>query len=248
MWVAKGRERALVQVDPARMRIVRTFALPSFPVELAAGAGRAWVGNAFAGTVTQVDAERGRVTPPLRPGPSSTGRLALAYGAGSLWIGSQDNTLTRVDPATGRTTARVSAVIAPDAIAVTPRTVWVAQRIRAALLRVDTTTNRVVRSTPLGATAAAITASKDAVWALTPATGSLWRIDPHTNAVTAVIDVGPNVTHIATAGGSVWTAAATTGELQRISPRTGTIVQTVRLGKPLGGIAADHERIWITVR
>jgi hypothetical protein len=58
----------------------------------------------------------------------------------------------------------------------------------------------------------------------------------------------PNVTEIATAGDSVWTAAATTGVLQRISPRTETIVHAVRLGKPLGGIAADHERIWITVR
>ena len=64
----------------------------------------------------------------------------------------------------------------------------------------------------------------------------------------AIIDVGPNVTDIAIAGASVWTAAASTGVLQRISPRTDTIVQTVRLDRPIGGIAADHERIWITVR
>jgi DNA-binding SARP family transcriptional activator len=246
VWVALARHRALVEIKGPRMRVVRTFALSAFPRRLAAGDGRVWVANAFDGTVTQVDAGSGRVSAPWRPAPSSTGRLALAYGAGSLWIGSQDNTLTRVDPSTGRTTARIS-VTAPEDVAVGLRSAWVAQRIRAAVLRVDTTTNRVVRSIPIGAGATAVTADAEAVWALAPAPGRVWRIDPDTNAVTAVIDVGPEAIDVATAGGSVWIAAHT-GVLQRISPRTDTIVQTVPLDRPIGGIAADRERIWITVR
>jgi DNA-binding SARP family transcriptional activator/streptogramin lyase len=248
VWASEGHDRALVRVDPARMRVLRSFALSSFPVRLAAGGGRAWVGNAFAGTLTAVDAASGRVSVPVRPEPSSTGRLALAYGAGSLWVGSQDNALTRVDPASGRAIARITDVIAPDAIAVGAGAVWVAQRVRAALLRVDTATNRIVRSIPLGATATALATEGDAVWALTPASQRVWRIDPDTNAVTAAIEIGPGVTHIATAAGGIWTAAATTGILQRISPRTESIVRTIRIGRPLGGIASDHNRLWIALR
>jgi DNA-binding beta-propeller fold protein YncE len=246
--VAEGHERGLAQVDRAHMRTVRTFRLPSFPYRIAAGAARAWVGNGYAGTVTQIDASRGLVSPPRRPEPSSTGRLALAYGAGSLWVGSQDNALTRIDPATGRTIARVPGVIAPEAIVAGSRAIWVAQAIRAALLRVDPRSDRIVRSIPLGGSASAVAVSTDAVWALTPRTQRIWRIDPRSNAVTAVVDVGPDVTDIALAGGSVWTAAASTGNLQRISARTQSVVQTIALGRPLGGIAADHRRIWVTVR
>ena len=248
VWVAEGHHRALLQIDPAHMRIVRTFPLTGFPWRVAAGLDRAWVGDGFAGTVTQIDARRGRVSAPLRPEPTSTGRLALAYGAGSLWVGSQDNTLTRVDPETDRTIARVSGVIAPQAVAVGADAVWVAPATRAALLRVDPRDNRVVRSIPLGAAASAIAAGADAIWALTPSAQRIWRINPRTNAVTAVIDIGPSVTDLALARNTLWAAAATTGTLQRINPRTNAIVQAVALGKPLGGITASDGHLWITVQ
>jgi DNA-binding SARP family transcriptional activator/DNA-binding beta-propeller fold protein YncE len=248
IWVAEGQRRTLVEVDPRGLQILRTVRLTSFPYRLAAGPGRAWVGNGFAGTVTSVDARSGLASTPFRSEPHATGRLALAYGAGSLWVGSQDNALTRIDPATDRTIARVPGVIAPEALAAQPHAVWVAQATRSSVLRVDPASNRVVRSIPIGGTATAVAADSQAVWALTPSSQRIWRIDPRTNAVSAVIEIGPSASDVAVAGNSVWTMAAATGTLQRIDPRTGTIVQTIALTNPLGGIAAGHKQLWITVR
>src|SRR5581483_12319554 len=132
----------------------------------------------------------GGASPPFRPEPNSTGRLALAVGAGALWAGSQDGAVTRLDPAEGRTIATVHHVHAPQAIVATRNAVWVAQATSVDLLRIDPATNRIVHRIPLGDVPEALAVLDGSVWALTPADGAVWRIDPRTNSVVARIPVG----------------------------------------------------------
>jgi hypothetical protein len=208
------------------------------------GGGRAWAGNAFDGTVTELDASG--TARRFRPQRASTGRLTLAYGAGSLWVGSQDDALTRVDVDTGRTLAVIPRIVNPEAVTVGAGGVWVAQATRASLIRVDPQTNRVVASIPLGGIPTAVAATAHAVWAVTRGANKMWRIDAATNAVTGVVEIGSNASDVAVAGNNVW-VAATTGTLTRVSLR-GAVLQTLTLGRAISGMVADDGRLWIGFR
>jgi DNA-binding beta-propeller fold protein YncE len=246
VWVADRQKRVVIAVDRAHLRVTHTLRLPSTPYRLVAGGGRAWVGNAFDGSVSEL-AGSGELVRRFRPQPASVGRLALAYGAGSLWVGSQDDAVARVDPSTGRTIAVIDRVVHPEAVSVGAGAVWVAQATRSAVIRIDPRTNRVVASVPLGGTPTALAAGEDAVWVLTSATNKMWRIDANTNAVTAVVDVESHASDVAIAGGSVWVSAPS-GTLLRFSLRRQKLLQTVALGHAVGGMVATDGRLWIGVR
>jgi hypothetical protein len=52
-------------------------------------------------------------SPPIRPAPGATGLVALAYGEGSIWAGSQYSRVARIDPRSGRRLATVAGVDHP---------------------------------------------------------------------------------------------------------------------------------------
>ncbi len=183
--------------------------------DLAAGERNFRVGNGFLGTVTQIDGE-GRASRPFLPQPNSTGRLPLTYGFGSLWIGSQDDTITRLDPRTLRPVAVIRGVSKPQAIANGANGVWVAEATRDDVVHIDPRTNRVISSIPIGGRATGIATTRDAVWVATPSEGRLWRLDPRANSVTASIDVGGQPTSVATSNGTVWVSSPN-GALARIN-------------------------------
>jgi DNA-binding SARP family transcriptional activator len=247
VWIADPARRTLSEIDPKRLRVLTTVGLPAIPYRLVSGGGALWIGNGFDGTLSRVSPDD-VVSPPFRPEPHSIGRLALAYGAGSLWVGSQDNTLSRLDPLSERLIASVGGVMNPEAAAFGFHAVWIAQATRVDLLRIDTRTNRISARIPLGGLPKSVAAGAGAVWALTPAEGRLWRINPRTNAAVATIAIGENPTNVVTTENAIWVASQSSGILRRIDPHTNTVAQTVRLNHPLGGIAAAGNRLWVAVR
>lgn len=248
VWVADGPDRAVIQIDPYTLQVTRTIGVGSIPYRLSAGGGALWIAEGYDGTLRRFDLADRRLSRPFRPGPRSTGRLALAYGAGSLWVGSQDNAVSRLDPPSGRLVAQVRGVSSPEAIAVGDGGVWIAEATRAELVRVDVRTNRVVRSIPIGGIATAVAAGNGAIWAVTPAERRLWRVDPRSNAVTAAIDVGTEPSAVALAGDDVWVASAADGTLTQVDARRNKLVRTLRLGHPIGGLAASNGRLWVSLR
>jgi DNA-binding SARP family transcriptional activator/outer membrane protein assembly factor BamB len=247
VWVADGEHRLLYALDPSTLRRRKTFGLPEPAYALAAGAGSIWIGNGFDGTLTRIDST-GFVSPPFRAEPRSRGRLAVAYGASAVWVGSQDNVVTRVDARDGTTIARIRGIANPVAIAATPSGVWVAQATRAALVRIDPTENRVTRTIPLGSFASSVAIGRGSVWAVTPDDGHLWRIDQTSNAVMAGITIASQASAVVVAGGQVWVASTSTGTLYRIDPRANRIVQTLELAHPIGTLAASRDHLWVSVR
>jgi DNA-binding SARP family transcriptional activator len=246
IWVVNTARRTLNVLNASDLALNSTIGLRAIPHELVYDGASTWVANGFIGTLSRIGSD-GVASPPFRPEPRSVGRLALAFGAGSLWVGSQDGVIARLTPL-GRVTSLIRGIHAPEAIAVGFRSAWVAQATSVDLLRIDTRTNRIVRRIPLGGIPAAVRTSQDAVWALAPGEGQLWRIDPRTNSVTASIEVGPNTSSLVVTRRGVWVVADSLGTLTRVDPRSNTATQTIDLHHPIGGVSAAGDRLFLTTR
>jgi DNA-binding SARP family transcriptional activator/streptogramin lyase len=246
VWIGIGAKRpAALEVDQRTFRIVRIVRLDAAPYQLAAGGGALWVGNGFDGTLTRIDS-RGLASRPFRPEQRATGRLPLAYGLGSLWVGSQDNTVSRLDPRTDRTLAVIRGVRTPNAIATGFGGVWVAEASQDLVVHIDPRTNRVARTIPIGGLGSDIAAGDGAVWVVTPGEGRVWRINPLSNAVTAAIEVGGEPVHVAAGEGAVWLATSQ-GTLVRIDARTNQTNRVVNLNRPVGALVGSDGRLWVTL-
>jgi DNA-binding SARP family transcriptional activator/DNA-binding beta-propeller fold protein YncE len=246
VWVGDGQDDALLEVDPKRLQVRRRIRLASPPHQLTSGDGSVWVANGYSGTLSRYDTVRMSLSRPFRPEPSARGRLAVAYGSGGLWVGSQDDVVTHLD-GRGRVLARIGGIVGPENLAVGPRSVWVAETGRVALARVDIPTHRR-RSIPIGGRAESVAIGFGSVWAVTPDQDTLWRIDPRTNAVTAAIVVGPAPTWLTVAGRYVWVASEAAGTLTQVDPGTGKVVRTRAIAKAITGLAPGGDRVWASAR
>jgi DNA-binding SARP family transcriptional activator len=246
VWVGDGKHDTLIELDPKHLHVVRTIKLAGPPHRLASAEGLVWVANGYSGTVSRYDAARMLLSRPVRPEPKAIGRLALGYGPGGLWVGSQDNVLTRLDRK-GGVLARVDGVVGPENLAVGASSVWVAETGRAALARVDIRTRRL-RSVPLGGSAESVALGFGSVWAVTPDQDTLWRIDPADDAVSRAIVVGPDPTWVAVAGRYIWVASARAGTLTQVDPRTNRVVRSRAIGRSITGLASAGDRVWISTQ
>jgi DNA-binding SARP family transcriptional activator len=245
-WVGDGQNRSVLTVSPDSLKTIGIARLGVFPYQLATDGFTAWAGDGFYGTITPVD-NTGRESPTFRPESHATGRLALAYGAGALWVGSQDGAVTEIDPRTDQVIAVLRHTGDAEALAVGAGSIWVAEASQDDVRQVDPVTHRITRSIPIGGTPSDVAIGDGSVWAVTPSESRVWRIDPRTDAVTAAIDVAPQSSLITVIGDDVWVGSAT-GILQRLDPNQNAVAQTLQLDGPVGGIAPGNHRLWISVR
>jgi DNA-binding beta-propeller fold protein YncE len=195
--------------------------------------------------VTRVG-EGGKPTRPFRPQPGSTGRLPLAYGLGALWVGSQDGTLSRLDPVAHDRPQVIRLHTDPESVAVGAGRVWVAEASRDGVLQVDPRSGHVGPETPIGGRGAAISVGDGAVWVVTEADGHLWRIDPRDGSLTASIEVGGEPRYLAVTPASVWVATRQ-GIVTEIDPRTNRVERTVVLDHAVGGLTSGAGRLWVAL-
>lgn len=245
-WVGDGDHGTVVALAASTLHRLGIARLGSFPYQLATNGSSVWVGDGFDGTLTRVDPS-GRATGPFRPEPNSTGRLALAYGDGSIWIGSQDDSLTELDPRTDQVIAVTRGIGKPAAIAVSARAVWIAEATSDRLLRVGLRGDRMIESVPIGGTATNLAVGDGSVWAVTPEEGRLWRVDATTGAVTASIDVGLDLSLVAVINGQVWVASPL-GTVEHVDPAQNLVARTFHFDAPIGAIAGGDGRLWMSVR
>lgn len=186
VWVTDPGAGELVwRVDPGRNAVaaVRTGHVP---VALAAGTDEVWAANND-GTLSRIDARSARVTATIRisGGDPPHGELAIAVGAGAVWVSdSDDRLLTRINPSTERLQAPIPLRLRPGGVAATLRGVWVEDQVDGAVTRIDPRLGRAaaalrVVDTPIGALGTAgMTAGADAVWIASPQEGALLRVAP----------------------------------------------------------------------
>jgi streptogramin lyase len=215
-----------------------------------------------AGVWVQRDREVVRVDPGTN---QVTARLPMhlpdsdlaAVGHGSLWLTQvAQGTVTRVDPATGRTlaTIRVPGAQAPMGIdvAVGPGVVWMAYDLGTLgggiIARVDLATNTVAATVRIPDSPGELAIGDRAVLVWTGhGSGVADQIDPATNRVAARIPVCRGSNSVAYGAGAFW-ITCDEGTLLRVDPLTHRVAATVALGGQAGSagwVAADGSVIWM---
>lgn len=246
-WVVTGSE--VLRVDGASGRILaRPRPGGSYPLEVAVGGGAAWVGcveNGFVdGALSRIDLATGRVTTALRVRDGAVG--AVAVGGGSAWalVGPTNAArLARVDLATGRQVALLSAGRSPAWLAADSSAVWVSDAA-GALLRVEPRTGRVrtvLRSRGLGQVAAGL----GDVWAADGRT--VVHVDGRTGRVLARIAVGGDPLSFAVGPRHIWVLAYEKRlvRLVRIDAGANRVTASRVLPRSPGTVTVAAGSVWV---
>jgi class 3 adenylate cyclase len=118
VWMTSNSELFHLSADGTHVR--GSLATPQAPVTL--GAGFVWALNPVTNVVAQIDPVTNGI---VRTTPVGADPADVAYGAGSVWVASQDGTVTRVDPRGGGVQATIHVGGTPESIAVGLGRVWV---------------------------------------------------------------------------------------------------------------------------
>jgi len=122
-WVADIEGGTVRSIDGATGEVGPAVTVPAGAVRLAKAGDRIWV-TGLEDRVTPLDPATGAVGPAVRVG---TGPIGVEATATALWVAnSDDDTVSRLDPATGLELGPpIDVGDAPVAVAVTDRDVWV---------------------------------------------------------------------------------------------------------------------------
>jgi DNA-binding SARP family transcriptional activator/ABC-type branched-subunit amino acid transport system substrate-binding protein len=258
IWVLNTEDRTISRINPKTKKVVKRFEVGGVPSDIAAGAGALWVGkgggaeNNGTVSISRVDPHSNRITRTVRlPDMASGGRWpsvgfpGIAVGAGAVWAINPDQTISRIDPRTGRRVARVNAQA--STIAAGDAGVWFVNADRSAVTRIDPRTNRVGQTISAGANILlGIAVGAGSVWATGENEGLVWRIDPGPHPVTRSIDTGAGVSFITFGDGMVWAANWVDGEVSRIDPHSNEVAAKVPIGASQA-IAAGEGSVWVSV-
>jgi YVTN family beta-propeller protein len=119
--VWESETQTLYHLDAAGRHVVGSLSFPQG--RLLALSGSIWAINEELDVVAQIDPRTNTVT---RTVPVGAGPFGIAYGAGRIWVSSEDGTVTSIDPEAARAIATVRVGGTPQGIAVGYGRVWVA--------------------------------------------------------------------------------------------------------------------------
>jgi streptogramin lyase len=187
--------------------------------------------------------------------PASTPRDVTA-GFGSIWVANgPSQTVTRINPVTGKVVAVVTVPSAASVLAVGAGPVWVTSYPGRSVTRIDPNTN-TARDTisPGGLGPIGITVFDGYVWVANhdgARTGSVAKIDP-TRTPMRLIDVIPVGTGsfagpswIAHAAGSLWVSVPNLSAVVRIDPTSDSIIATIHDRGVCGELVAAEKAVWV---
>ena len=217
---------------------------------LAALPGAVWA--AGGSDVTRIDTGTG-ATRDLALDTGGDNLDSIAAAPDALWLADYEGgKVLRVDPATGRVTARVDTAH-PEWILATPTAVWVTNHHEGTLAQLDPRSGRVVRTVEVGPTGSdgplALAIGDGSLWVDVPNSSEVVRLDRRSGAIVARIAVpapavpcgGMLVTSTA-----VWvTSCGDAAVLERIDPATNQAVATISLaGLAVSPVEIDG-RLWL---
>jgi streptogramin lyase len=246
-----GADASRVPPQPSAQRPIE---VGGTPVAIAVGEGGAWVVDNTGGRVVHLDPRRGR--PTGRPIPVGSGPESIAAGEGAVWVASGNDTVTRIDPATGRASRAPVKVADPAGIAAGEGSVWVTSRADGTVTRIDPKTLRATGD-PItaGSQPGDIATGAGAVWVANTADGTVTRIDASSGQPGDPIQVADHqVLGLAYGEGAVWVAKtddplARTIEVVRIDPgssQVGDGAAEVPAAIPVR-LAAGEGGVWVTL-
>jgi serine/threonine protein kinase len=234
-------------VDPESLELTRAISVGNTPTEVAASDDWAWVlnSNDGAGTISRLDAEtRARVST-FSVGGTPRGLLA-AFG--SLWVGTVEGRVFRIDPSTDlveeewtlRNAGRRSA------FEVDPGAGWLAEGSDAVWAASFRTISRIDPET------SEVLPRPSEVWGpMAYGFRSLWvlaeeleRLSPASMQRLATVELPGSSVDIATGHGSVWVSDEEGDAVLRVDPRDESLARTYGVGGSALGVAVATDTIW----
>jgi virginiamycin B lyase len=189
----------------------------------------------------------------------------VAAGEGALWAAGSSRSpdpdaftpprLVRIDPASGRVTARRGLgrdpLSAATGIVAGVGSVWVSltdfdDGDAGWVWRLDPITRRVIARIRVGRLPSAMAVEGNSVWMVNAADATISRIDAATNRVQTHQAASPPGGLVAAAG-SIWLTHPGDGTVRRIQPASGRTVATIPVGGSAYSMAADKGGVWIAL-
>jgi ABC-type branched-subunit amino acid transport system substrate-binding protein/streptogramin lyase len=186
----------------------------------------------------------------------------VAVGEGAVWVLSTENrTIARLDPKTGKIERRFEIGAVPSDIAVGEGAAWVGEGSSTAgsggsnathrIARVDLRSAKVTRTVRLPGSAGwpsngypGIAVGGGGVWAIAP-TNKIVRIDPRSGERVATLVADANT--IASGDAGVWFVDSENNGVRRIDPRTNRAGRLIKPGATsIEGIAVGAGAVWVT--
>jgi serine/threonine-protein kinase len=266
VWAMQSRPGIVARVD-ARTHGITTvedhYAIGAQGAlsDVAVGRGTIWVAQSDP-TAGGLERLAGPASAPVDRVPLASAS-AIAVGDGALWAGDdltrfppvvrngstapRSATVLRLDPVTGRITARIERIGRAVAdIAVGPHAVWVALGPGDAVARIEPGSASLVTRVPLAGRADRLALAGSTVWVLDRTAGTITRVDGRTNrTIGAPISIGKKLEDIAAGGDALWVAAADR-TLTRLDPHTGRVIGSpIAAGPPPLTLSADAAGVWV---
>ncbi len=173
----------------------------------------------------------------------------LALAAGALWVTNGDQTVTRVDPASGTVTGTTPLPGIPGGVAGDDDGIWVAINRPAdgkapAVVRLDPATGAIDGTWDLGEAPRGVALGDGAAWVSSGLANVVTRIDLATERTdTIAVDGGP--AGIQVIDGQVWVATRDGTAAQRIDPEERAVAESVELGAANVWLAGTDDAIWV---
>jgi YVTN family beta-propeller protein len=232
----KGRRRAFAAVVAAGLAIAGGYLVlvpHSHPRGLSA---------LPANSVGRID-DHGTLRAAVAAGQSPS---ALAFGAGSLWAAnSGDDTVSRIEPTSGRVEETIVVGESPTAITVTGDDVWVANGGAGTVSRINALSKTVVATVKVGNLPSAIGSGPSGVWVANAGDDTVQRIDPASGQPGDPVSVGGEPAGISVGADTVWVTNGQDGTVSRVNPRTDQTASPIPVGAGPRGIAATSDAIWV---
>jgi DNA-binding SARP family transcriptional activator len=254
-------------IDPATGKVVDVVPLQDPPAAALTVGNTVWIASWVSRTLTRLDDRTGKllgnVGLPCHP-------LALAYGAGRIWIASRDRpcSLMAVDPRSGDVKqwplhqpglgVFSSQGWGASGIAFASNSVWVTIGV-SGLVRVSPA-GKVERNFVVGPDPRGVAATQGAVWVNILGPAQLVEIDPTSNSSVGHVNVGttygavgpagPVPCTLAGSGQTVWVPAtgegsSTSSGIWRVDAIRHRVSGIVRAGGNPCGVSLGHRKVWV---
>jgi DNA-binding SARP family transcriptional activator/streptogramin lyase len=249
VWVASADDGTVTRIDPRSREVERVIGVGKPCVHLAIGPGAVWVANGSAGTVTRIDPASDTIADTVDLSGSDpvvrTAVHAVAVGNGAVWAGTSASQLVRLDPTTGRITARYRVDGAPISLTAGLGSLW-AGVMTEQVLRIDPGSGRVTARVPVLGAPYEVTIADGRVLV---SAGSLWVVDPDVAFPAPTPRIGTDPVGAADVPGpGAWVAERRDGVAIELAPTGSDGRSPVDVGRDPSGIAYGAERLWISVR
>ena len=242
------RPNSLALVDPRSLEAVAAVPVGNAPTATAASSRWIWVVNSNdgIGTISRIDARTRRVASTFSVGGTPR---SLVAAFGSLWVGTSEGRVIRVEPDTDLIEKSWTLPNAGESSAFVPErgagwlaagggAVWAASF--RALSRIDPATSQMK-------------SGESSVWGpLAYGFGSVWvlsdeleRVSPRTLRRIDTVDLANGHVALVAGSGAVWVANEDNGTVVRVDPAEEVVSRTYDVGGRPSGLALGAGAVWV---